>query len=411
MTLTVAVIVIVVFALTGGLVAGATSRWRRERRADHGEALDRLRDLAHRYGVDEDRGSPVASPVRHAPSEAPSPWGISPEGLGTPRHAAREQGYAEPRSPGLDPQSRPRHSPASASAHAALAPSTDVPRPRHSAELVSAPVGHPPEGFRWLEIPSGASEPRVAGEAARVVGALDDHDAREWGVEANARLTATTGLLLIVLFFFEGLTIPVIGRFLTWHVAIGLALIPPVLLKIGSTLWRFGHYYRGDRRYVRAGPPHPALRVLGPFVIISTVLVIASGVALWLVGPTDHLLLRVHQLTFVLWFIVVAVHMVAHLSRATRLAAADGRDARSPGHGLPGARTRRWVVAASLVIGVVVGGLGVTVTTGWSHRTAQVPGRIVVRQNGQKTERGGGPSPGRTASGAPIGEPSAAAPS
>ena len=244
-----------------------------------------------------------------------------------------------------------------------------------------------------------------------MVGALDDHDATEWGVEANARLTATTGLLLVVLFFLEGLTIPVIGRFLTWHVAIGLALIPPVLLKIGSALWRFGHYYWGDRRYVRAGAPHPVLRVLGPLVIISTVVVIASGVALWLVGPTDRLLLRVHQLSFVLWFIVVAVHLVAHLARATRLATADRRDARRRVSGRPGAGTRRWVVAVSLVIGVVVGGLGVTMTTGWAHRTPQVPGRIVVRQNGQKAERGGGPSPGRIVSGTPIGDPSAGAPS
>jgi hypothetical protein len=330
------VIVIVVLALSGALAAGAAGRWRRERRADHGEAMNRRRNLAHRYGVDEDGGSPGASPGRHARSEAPSPWGISPEGLGTPRHAGRKHGYG-PRSPGLDPMSRPRHSQASASGHAVLAPYVDAPRPMHSGQLPSAPDWHPPEGLRWLELQSGGSEPKVAEEAVPVVGAFDDHDARARDVEANARLTATTGLLLVVLFFFEGLTIPVIGRFLTWHVAIGLALIPPVFLKIGSTLWRFGHYHGGDPRYVRAGPPRPVLRVLGRLVIILTVVVIASGVALWLVGPTNHLLFRVHQLTFVLWFIVVAVHMVAHLWQATRLAAADGRDARSPGSGRPGA--------------------------------------------------------------------------
>ncbi len=242
------------------------------------------------------------------------------------------------------------------------------------------------EGFRRLETVSRAPVPRFVDEAARLAGVLDDPVARGPGVEANARLTATTGLLLVVLFFFEGLTIPIIGRFLTWHIAIGLALIPPVLLKIGSTLWRFGHYYWGDRRYVRAGPPHPILRVLGPVVMISTAGVIVSGVALWLVGPQDRLLLRAHQLTFVLWFVVVGVHLVAHLWRATRLAAADGRDARSPSSGLPGARARRLVVAMSLVVGVMVGLVGITVTTGWSHQSARVPGpATAVRPDGQQT--------------------------
>jgi len=193
------------------------------------------------------------------------------------------------------------------------------------------------------------------------------------GVEANARLTATTGLVLVVLFFFEGLTIPVVGTHLNWHIALGLALIPPVLLKIGSTLWRFGHYYLRDRRYLRAGPPHPMLRVLGPVVLLSTVLLIASGVASWLVGPQDRLLLRVHKLSFVVWFFVVAIHLVAHIWRATRLAVADGQDARTRGRPRSGARIRALVVTMSLVAGVLVGAAGITVTTGWSHRPTQSP--------------------------------------
>jgi hypothetical protein len=38
-------------------------------------------------------------------------------------------------------------------------------------------------------------------------------------------------------------------------VTIGLALMPVVLLKIGSTGWRFVKYYREDRAYVRRGAP------------------------------------------------------------------------------------------------------------------------------------------------------------
>ncbi|HMD44613.1 MAG TPA: hypothetical protein VKG43_00535 [Acidimicrobiales bacterium] len=223
------------------------------------------------------------------------------------------------------------------------------------------------DGLRRLGTDPVLPAARIVEEAARVVGVFDDPGARDPAVEANARLTASTGVLLVALFFVEGLTIPVVGRFLAWHVAIGLALIPPVLLKIGSTLWRFVHYYLGDRRFVAAGPPHPVLRVLGPLVVISTSVLIASGVALWLVGPTDSVMFRVHQLTFVLWFGVVAVHLLAHVWRATRLVTADSRDARRRVAGSARARRRRLVVGLSLALGVALGLAGVTVTTGWSH--------------------------------------------
>jgi len=51
-------IVIVVIALLG-VLASRNGRWRSERRSGHGEAMNRLRDLAHRNGVEESRGSPV----------------------------------------------------------------------------------------------------------------------------------------------------------------------------------------------------------------------------------------------------------------------------------------------------------------------------------------------------------------
>lgn len=387
MTLMVIVIAVIAFV---GFVAAWASRWRRERRSNHGVALNRLRELAHRYGVDEDGGSQIVRLARHEQLKPPPLLRLSPHApSGTPRHAVQDHGLAQLSLPVVSPMEGAHRSRAQSPAYAGSAPQADGPPSVHPGEAgpiqTQSGEANSWEGFRWLGPVSGVSAPTIAEQAARVTGVFDDPDAREPGVEANARLTATTGLLLVVLFFFEGLTIPVIGRFLTWHVAIGLALIPPVLLKIGSTLWRFGHYYWGDRRYVRAGPPHPMLRVLGPFVVISTVAVIASGVALWLVGPQDRLLLRVHQLTFVLWFIVVAIHLVSHLWRATRLAAADRRDARVPDSGLPGARTRRLVVAMSLVVGVMVGLGGITVTTGWSHRTAHIPGpATVVRPNGPR---------------------------
>ncbi|MGH9065627.1 MAG: hypothetical protein ACRDZQ_12340 [Acidimicrobiales bacterium] len=185
------------------------------------------------------------------------------------------------------------------------------------------------------------------------------------GIEANARLTGTTGILLVVMLFAEGVTIPFIGPLITWHIAIGLALIPPVALKLGSTLWRFARYYLRDPRYRRAGPPHPALRALGPVVVVTTVAVMASGVAAWLAGPPAHLLVLLHKASFVVWFGAMTIHVLAHALRAGRLAWAD-RARRRPRRAVPYRRVRQALVVLSLVAGVALGLATRGMVSGWT---------------------------------------------
>src|SRR5450759_4484295 len=55
------------------------------------------------------------------------------------------------------------------------------------------------------------------------------------GVEGNARLTSTTGMVLLALLAIEGLTILSVRSLITLHVFLGILLIGPVLLKTGST--------------------------------------------------------------------------------------------------------------------------------------------------------------------------------
>jgi hypothetical protein len=55
------------------------------------------------------------------------------------------------------------------------------------------------------------------------------------GTEGNARLTASTGVVLLVLLAVEGVTILAIRPLLSLHVFIGLMLIPPVVLKRATT--------------------------------------------------------------------------------------------------------------------------------------------------------------------------------
>jgi hypothetical protein len=105
------------------------------------------------------------------------------------------------------------------------------------------------------------------------------------GVKANARLTASNAAVLLVLLAAEGVTILRVRQLVSPHVFIGMLLIPPVLVKIGSTGYRFARYCRGVPAYRRKGPPPVLLRLLGPVVVILTVLLLASGVALLLASP------------------------------------------------------------------------------------------------------------------------------
>lgn len=151
------------------------------------------------------------------------------------------------------------------------------------------------------------------------------------GPAGNARLTAWVGAVLLVLFAVEGVTVLDIRGLITWHVFVGVALIPPVLLKTASTGWRIVRYYTGSRPYRQAGPPPMLLRALGPLVVVATLAVLASGTALIVIGPAasrrpllgtagravDAVVL--HKATFVVWFGVTALHVLGRLVPALRL--------------------------------------------------------------------------------------------
>src|SRR3954452_9307527 len=87
---------------------------------------------------------------------------------------------------------------------------------------------------------------------------------RTGGPAGNARLTAWTGVVLLVLFVAELVTLLDVRGLIGWHVAVGVLLVPPALVKTASTGWRIIRYYAGDRSYRQAGPPPWPLRVLGP---------------------------------------------------------------------------------------------------------------------------------------------------
>jgi len=187
------------------------------------------------------------------------------------------------------------------------------------------------------------------------------------GVEGNPRLTASAAMVLLVLLAAEGVTLLSIGRLLTAHVFIGFALVPPTALKVGTTVYRFARYYAGSRAYRRKGPPPLILRLLGPVVVITTLTLLATGVALSATkGSTRDLALFLHKASFVVWFAAMTVHVLGHLFDVARLGARDWRTNRPAAAVIDGARTRRWLIAAVIVAGCFVGVFGLIALGPWS---------------------------------------------
>ena len=176
----------------------------------------------------------------------------------------------------------------------------------------------------------------------------------ETGVESNARLTGATAAVLLVLFAIEGVTLLGVRQHLNIHVFVGMLLIPPVLLKTGSTGWRFARYYRGSPAYRRKGPPPAILRILGPVLIILTAVMLASGVVLVLAPhAAGGQMLFIHRTSFFVWFAVMTIHVLGHLVETARLAPLDlARRTRAQ---VAGASARQWTIAASLVAGALLG--------------------------------------------------------
>jgi hypothetical protein len=151
--------------------------------------------------------------------------------------------------------------------------------------------------------------------------------------------------LLLILLALEGATLLNLQSLLTMHAFVGMLLIPVVALKFASTGWRMPRYYVGDEEYVRRGPPHMVVRTLvAPTIVASTVVLLATGVALLALGQTHGRIVGLHKASFVVWVGATSLHV---LMRALRLLPALRRR-------FPGVALRLALVGASLAAGVML---------------------------------------------------------
>lgn len=185
------------------------------------------------------------------------------------------------------------------------------------------------------------------------------------GVAANARLTGALAAALLVLLAAEGATIPFIGRLLGPHIFIGVLLIPPVALKMASTGYRFARYYTHHGPYVAKGPPPIALRVLAPGVVLTTLALFGTGIALLIAGPPSETLIFAHKLSFIAWVALMTLHVLGHLLEVPKLALADWRRAGPREARLAGAGARTLALTAAIGGGLALALLTLSIAQPW----------------------------------------------
>jgi hypothetical protein len=205
--------------------------------------------------------------------------------------------------------------------------------------------------------------------------------AEEEGVEGNARMTALLGAILVVAFAAEGVTVLSVNQLLTWHVFIGLFIVPVVCTKLATTGYRFFNYYRGTAPFRRKGTPHPILRVTAPLLVLSTISLLGAGIVALAVGPRhSDTWITVHQGSAIAWATFVAVHVIGHALETWRLTTAELRETPP----LPRRRARTAVVAGGLVVGLILGVASLGWTDAWKNRERRGDGAspsAVVRPN------------------------------
>jgi hypothetical protein len=183
--------------------------------------------------------------------------------------------------------------------------------------------------------------------------------------DGNERLTEVVGALLLVPIAIELATIPLgVHGFMSTHVFVGLLLIPPVLLKLASTTWRFVRYYTRSRLYVEYGPPQLVMRVLAPLFVAATIVLFGSGVAMgFLHGSGLSIARRLHGPASVVWVVVLGLHVLVYLQRALRGTAAEVVATKR--RAVMGANARTAVLVLAVAAGFAVAAAAVPAQHRW----------------------------------------------
>jgi hypothetical protein len=197
-----------------------------------------------------------------------------------------------------------------------------------------------------------------AGDSGRFAHALDvledgPHPRRSVPVAGNLILTSHAGLVILfflVLLYFTGLEFsPLRGV----HFGLGFALIPILLVKLGSTGWRAVNYYFDRDPYRAAGPPWLLPRIMALPLTLFAVSATISGVVLWAQGTDRGTWATVHIYSVIALAVVVVVHLVIYTRKAFRASTRSLEQTKTTKQ----ERVMVWALLVALVIGSAAVGL------------------------------------------------------
>jgi hypothetical protein len=181
-------------------------------------------------------------------------------------------------------------------------------------------------------------------------------------VEGNELLTISAAVVLVLLLAVEGVTLLALVPLLSVHMFVGLVLIPPILLKLGSTGYRMVRYYAGADAYREKGPPLLALRLIAPVLALTTVGIFATGIWLLLIGHKSDQVLFFHKAFFIGWALVFGIHFLAYAPSVLRSVRGAWRHSRSQ---VAGSGLRAALVSSALGAGVALALSLTSAIAGW----------------------------------------------
>ncbi len=220
------------------------------------------------------------------------------------------------------------------------------------------------------ETPDGNTTDAVAARRTGLGHALDlledgPNPRRTPQVIGNLILTSHAGLIILfvlVLLYLSGLAFTPMRPV---HFALGLALIPILVVKLASTGWRAVNYYLHRGPYRAAGAPWLLPRLVAVPLTLAAVLATTSGVVLWAQGTDHRTWAAIHTDSVISLGGMVLVHLAVYLRKALR---ASARSLAASAINRP-ERVIVWALLAALVASAIATGLEPT----WNPSASTAP--------------------------------------
>ena len=106
------------------------------------------------------------------------------------------------------------------------------------------------------------------------------------------------------------------------------------------------------------------LRLLAPGVVLTTLALFGTGVALAFASPPSNTLVFAHKLSFIAWIAFMTIHVLGHLIEVPPVIGVDWLPWRG-GAAAAGRAQRTTLLVVSILAGVGLGLIGLSVAASW----------------------------------------------